>query len=68
VALGIPKNTVCLWKGQLYRTGGSAVGRLSLHDLSLEARRVTKSARLEDLTLLYHQTIFSAQLSGPTSP
>jgi hypothetical protein len=63
VALGIPKNTVCLWKRQLYRTGGSAKGRLSLHDMTLEARRVTKSAKVEDLTLLYHQTIFSDQVS-----
>jgi hypothetical protein len=62
VALGIPKNTVCLWKGQLYRTGGSANGRLSLHDLSLEAKRVVQSARVEDVTLLYHQTVFSTLL------
>jgi hypothetical protein len=62
VAVGIPKNTVCLWRGQVYRTGGSMNGRLSLHDLSLKARRVTQGARVEDVTLLYHQTVFSAQL------
>jgi hypothetical protein len=31
--------------------------------MTLEARRVTKSAKVEDLTLLYHQTIFSDQVS-----
>jgi hypothetical protein len=68
VALGIPKNTVCLWRGGLYRTGGSTQGRLSLHDLSLEAKRVTQRARLEDLSLLYHQAIFSAQVLDHADP
>jgi len=40
-ALGVRKNTVCLWKGGVYRTGGSTKGRLSLHDMSLKAKRVT---------------------------
>jgi hypothetical protein len=68
VALGIPKNTVCLWKGQVYRTGGSTDGRLSLHDLSLEAKRATRRARLEDLSLLYHQAVFSAQVLDRADP
>jgi len=60
-ALGIRKNTVCLWKGGIYRTGGSTKGRLSLHDMSIKAKRVTQSAKVEDLTLLYHQTIYAVR-------
>lgn len=63
VALGIPKNTVCIWKDQLCRTGGSTKGRLSLHDMSLEARRVTQKAKLGDLRLLFRQTIFGEEVS-----
>ena len=63
VALGIPKNTVCLWKGQIYRTGGSANGRLSLHDLSLEAQRVVRNARPEELQLLYNQSLFAEKIT-----
>jgi len=71
-ALGIPlskggrgvvrKNTVCLWKGNVYRTGGSTTGRLSLHDMSLDAKRVTQNAKVADLTLLYHQTIYAERM------
>ena len=61
-ALGIRKNTVCLWKGNVYRTGGSTKGRLSLHDMSIKAKRVTQSAKVEDLTLLYHQTIYAERI------
>ena len=60
-ALGIRKNTVCLWKGNIYRTGGSTKGRLSLHDMSLNAKRVTQNAKVEDLTLLYRQTIYGSR-------
>ena len=58
-ALGIRKNTVCLWKGKVYRTGGSTKGRLSLHDMSIKAKRVTQNAKVRDLRLLYHQTIYA---------
>ena len=71
VALGIPKNTVCIWRSQLYRTGGSLKGRLSLHDMSLEAKRVTQNAKVEDLKLLFRQRIFGSQYqerSGASSP
>jgi len=60
-ALGVRKNTVCLWKGGVYRTSGSTKGRLSLHDMSLDAKRVTQNAKVEDLTLLYHQTIYAVR-------
>jgi hypothetical protein len=62
VALGIRKNTVCIWNGGVYRTGGSTKGRLSLHDMSLDARRVTQNAKVEDLTPLYHQTIYAEKI------
>lgn len=61
--LSIRKNTVCFWKGSVYRTGGSTKGRLSLHDTSLKAKRVTQNAKAEDLTLLYHQTIYAERIS-----
>lgn len=48
--------------GQLYRTGGSARGKLSLHDMSLEAKRVRQDAKREDIQLLYHQTIFAEEM------
>lgn len=67
-ALGIPKNTVCIWKGQLYRTGGSTRGRLSLHDMSLEAKRVTQNAVTEKLKLLFHQTIFGEEVLKGSRP
>jgi hypothetical protein len=31
---------------------------LSLHDMSTEAKRVTQNAKVEDLMLFYHQTIY----------
>ncbi|MFQ5794181.1 MAG: RRXRR domain-containing protein [Candidatus Bipolaricaulia bacterium] len=62
VALGIRKNTVCLWRGQLYRTGGSTGGRLSLHDMTLEAKRVVRHAKVEELTLLFKQSIFGMEV------
>ena len=62
-AFSIRKNTVCIWKGKVYRTGGSTKGRLSLHDMSLSAKRVTQNARVEDLTLLYHQTIYAERIA-----
>jgi hypothetical protein len=61
-ALGIRKNTVCIWRGGIYRTGGSTKGRLSLHDMSLDAKRVTQNAKVEDLRLLYHQTIYAERM------
>lgn len=61
-ALGIRKNTVCIWKGKVYRTGGSTKGRLSLHDMSLSAKRVTQNAKVEDLKLLYQQTIYAERM------
>jgi len=61
-ALGIRKNTVCIWKDGVYRTGGSTKGRLSLHDMSIKAKRVTQSAKVEDLMLLYHQTIYAERM------
>ena len=61
-ALGIRKNTVCLWRGRVYRTGGSTKDRLSLHDMSLDAKRVTQNAKVEDLTLLCHQTIYAERM------
>jgi hypothetical protein len=67
IGLGVQKNTVCLWRGQLYRTGGSLRGRLSLHDMSLEAKRVTQNAKLEDVRLLYRQSIFSERGRGTSS-
>jgi len=60
--LGIRKNTVCLWRGGVYRTGGSTKGRLSLHDMSTEAKRVTQKAKVEDLMLFYHQTIYAERM------
>lgn len=62
-ALGIRKNTVCLWRGGVYRTGGSTKGRLSLHDMSINAKRVTQNAKPEDLTLFYHQTIYAERMA-----
>jgi hypothetical protein len=62
-ALGIRKNTVCIYRGQVYRTGGSTKERLSLHDMSLDAKRVTQNAKVEDLTLLYHQTIYGEKMA-----
>lgn len=64
-SLGIKKNTVCIWKGKIYRTGGSSKGKLSLHDMSIKAKRVTQSAKLEDIKLLYHQSIYTE--GGATS-
>jgi hypothetical protein len=61
-ALGVRKNTVCLWRGGVYRTGGSTKSRLSLHDMSISAKRVTQNAKVEDLTLLYHQTIYAERM------
>lgn len=61
-ALGVKKNTVCLWKGHVYRTGGTTKGKLSLHDMSLKAKRVTQNAKVEDLMLLYHQTIYAERM------
>jgi len=62
-ALSIRKNTVCLWKGRVYRTGGTTKGRLSLHDMSLDAKRVVRTAKVENLRLLYHQTIYAEEIS-----
>ena len=62
-ALGIKKNTVCIWRGKVYRTSGSTRGRLSLHDMSIKAKRVTQNAKTEDLKLLYHQSIYAERLT-----
>jgi len=40
-------------------------GKLSLHDMSINAKRVTQSAKLEDIKLLYHQSIYTE--GGATS-
>jgi len=62
VALGVPKNTICILKSRLYRTGGSTKGRLSLHDLSLEAKRVRRNAKIGEIKLLFRQTIFGKEV------
>jgi len=61
-ALGIKKNTVALWKGELVRTGGSTKGRISVHNMSLDRKRISYSAKVEDLKFLFHQTLFTEVL------
>ena len=34
-----------------------------LHDMSLDAKRVMQNAKVEDLTLLYHQTIYAERVA-----
>lgn len=58
-ALGVKKNTVVEYKGELYRTGGTTEGRLSLHSFDYQNKRVTQNAKLENCRLLFHQTWFS---------
>lgn len=66
-ALGIKKNTVVFYKGKLARTGGSTNGRISLHDMSVDCKRFTQNAKVEDLTFLFRQTIFSERIENVSS-
>jgi hypothetical protein len=57
-ALGFKKNTVVQYRGDLYRTGGTTKGRLSLHSFDFENRRVIRNALPEECKKLFHQTWF----------
>lgn len=60
--LGLKKNTVVLYRGKLYRTGGSTKGRLSLHTFDFANKRVTQNAKAEECRPLFVQTWFTKRV------
>jgi hypothetical protein len=62
MALGFKKNTVVEYKGQLYRTGGTTKGRLSLHSCDYKNRRVTQNAKPEQCKKQFVQTWFQEKV------
>ena len=58
VALGFKKNTVVEYQGELYRTGGTTKGRLSLHSYNYDNRRITQNAKPEQCKKLFVQSWF----------
>jgi hypothetical protein len=51
VSLGIPKGTVCRYRGEYLVVGGNRLGKLSLNRLS-DNKRITKSAKVEEVELM----------------
>jgi hypothetical protein len=51
VSLGIPKGTVCRYRGDYLVVGGNMGGRLSLNRL-IDNKRITRSARVEEVELM----------------
>jgi hypothetical protein len=51
VSLGIPKGTVCRYRGEYLVVGGNMGGRLSLNRLG-DNKRVTQSAKVEEVKLM----------------
>jgi hypothetical protein len=51
VSLGIPKGTVCRYRGEYLFVGGHRLGRLSLHRLG-DNKRITQSAKVETIELI----------------
>jgi hypothetical protein len=61
-ALGFKKNTVVWYRGQLYRTGGTTRGKLSLHTFDYANKRVTQNADPAKCRPLFVQTWFSKRV------
>lgn len=53
------KADVVMWRRVLARVGGYKDGRISLHTFTLENRRITQSARVDDCVRLFNQRVFS---------
>lgn len=61
-ALGFKKNTVVWYRRQLYRTGGTTRGKLSLHTFDFANKRVKQNARSEECQPLFVQTWFTKRV------
>ncbi len=63
IAIGFKKNTVVDYDGELYRTGGTTKGRLSLHSFDYANKRITQNAIPERCEKLFVQSWFQKKVS-----